>query len=216
MFITFEGIEGCGKTTQIRLLGKRLNHHSIPHIITLEPGGTRIGKRIRDVLLDSGNKDICTLAELLLYEADRAQHVEEVINPALKLGKWVICDRFFDATTVYQGAARGHEMEFIRILNEKVTKGVRPHMTFLLDCPVEIGLKRAIDRNAGQEVGRMDRFERERIDFHLRVREGYLRLAEAEKRRFFIIDASRSVQEVESMILSALQPNIMKEKPRTE
>ena len=205
MFITFEGIEGCGKTTQIKLLEKRLNGYSIPHVTTLEPGGTRIGVRIREILLDSGNRDLHPLTELLLYAADRAQHMEEVIQPALKLGKWVICDRFFDATVVYQGAARGQDMDFIRILNEKITNGIRPDITFLLDCPVEIGLKRAIDRNNGQEINWMDRFEREKIDFHLKVREGYLKLAKEERMRFIIVDASRPVEEVQSSILTELQ-----------
>jgi dTMP kinase len=206
LFITFEGIEGCGKTTQIRLLEERLKHYSIPYTTTLEPGGTRIGKRIREILLDSGNKDICPITELFLYAADRAQHVEEVILPALNLGKWIICDRYFDATVVYQGSARGQDIEYIKILNEKATSGIKPDITLLLDCPVEIGLKRAIDRNTGQEADHMDRFERERIDFHLKVREGYLKLAREEKKRFFVVDASRSVEEVESSILSVLQP----------
>jgi dTMP kinase len=147
LFITFEGIEGCGKTTQVQRLEKFLEDHDIPVLFTLEPGGTRIGTNIRRILLDIENNNIAPLAELLLYEADRAQHVEEVIKPALDEGKWVVCDRFFDATVAYQGSARGQDMKLIQYLNDKVTQGIRPDLTFLLDCPVRQGVKRALMRN---------------------------------------------------------------------
>ena len=129
MFITFEGIEGCGKTTQVKRFAKRLKGLGISLITTLEPGGTRIGKDIRKILLDSRNRNLSPLTELFLYAADRAQHVKELIKPALDEGKWVICDRFFDATVAYQGIARGQDMELIGILNEEATQGIQPDIT---------------------------------------------------------------------------------------
>lgn len=205
MFITFEGIEGCGKTTQIRRFVKRLERRGISLVTTLEPGGTRIGKDIRKILLDSGNKNLSSLAELILYAADRAQHVEEVIKPALDEGKWVICDRFFDATVVYQGMARGQDMELIRILNEKATQGIRPDITYLLDCPVDMGLGRALERNEAQSQKGQDRFEREALDFHKAVREGYLDLAQEDQDRYVIIDATLPKDEVEGVIFQHIE-----------
>lgn len=206
MFITFEGIEGCGKTTQVKRLVKRLNRFDIPLITTLEPGGTNIGKRIRGILLDSNNRDLSPLTELLLYAADRAQHVEEVIKHALDQGKWVICDRFFDATVAYQGSARGLDMELIKVLNEKVTQGVQPDLTFLLDCPEEVGLGRAITRNKTQSQKGQDRFEREKLDFHRAVRKGYLELARKNHKRFAVIDATLAEDEMEEKIFEHIQP----------
>ena len=206
MFITFEGIEGCGKTTQIKRLEKRLNNYGIVFIVTREPGGTRIGKGIREILLDSRNRNISPLTELILYAADRAQHVEEIIKPALDQGKWVICDRFFDATIAYQGSARGQDMELIRLLNKKVTHGIRPDITFLLDCPEKMGLERALKRNKMLSQEGQDRFEREKLDFHREVRRGYLELARDNDRRFFIIDASRTEDDVEREIFQFLRP----------
>lgn len=200
MFITFEGIEGCGKTTQVQRLEKLIERHGIPLVSTLEPGGTRIGAGIRRILLDGENKKLTPLAELLLYAADRAQHVEEVIKPALKEGKWVVCDRFFDATVAYQGSARGQDMRLIQYLIDKVTLGVRPDITFLLDCPVDIGLERAMMRKLSVRDDGQDRFEREKVQFHNKVREGYLALARKNKKRFIVIDASRSVEDVEKTI----------------
>jgi len=206
LFITFEGIEGCGKTTQVERLVKRLNRFDIPLITTLEPGGTNIGKRIREILLDSNNKNLSPLTELLLYAADRAQHVDEVIKHALDQGKWVICDRFFDATVVYQGSAREQDMELIRILNDKVTKGIKPDLTFLLDCAEELGLGRAITRNKTQSHKGQDRFEREKLDFHRAVRRGYLELARKNHERFAVIDATLAEDEVEKKIFEHIQP----------
>jgi dTMP kinase len=206
LFITFEGIEGCGKTTQIERLEKKLIQYGIPLIKTLEPGGTRIGKRIRQILLDADNRELSPLAELMLYLADRAQHVQEVIRPALDQGRWVLCDRFFDATVVYQGAARGQDKQLIRMLNEKVTQGIRPDITFLLDCPVEVGLERALKRDRRIPHGGQDRFEREKLEFHQEVRRGYLELASGEKERFFIIDAARERGEVEEALFQRIMP----------
>ena len=197
IFITFEGIEGCGKSTQAKRLGKALERMGIAHVMTLEPGGTAIGRHVRHVLLDSENKALTPLAELMLYAADRAQHVQEIIKPALRTGKWVICDRFSDATVVYQGAARGQDRNLIRLLNKVVTQGIRPHLTFLLDCPVEVGLRRALGRNMKGQ----DRFEKEAVSFHLKVRKGYLDLARKDKKRFVILDAAASRKEIEAEII---------------
>ncbi len=212
MFITFEGIEGCGKTTQIQRLEKLLGDHDIPVLFTLEPGGTGIGTNIRRILLDTENKKIVPLAELLLYEADRAQHIEEVIKPALNEEKWVVCDRFFDATVAYQGSARGQDMKLIRYLNERVTQGIRPDLTFLLDCPVHTGLKRALMRDLSVHNDGQDRFEKEKEQFHHKVREGYLTLSRQNKKRFKVIDATRSVDEVEVDISDHIMRFINKNK----
>jgi dTMP kinase len=206
MFITFEGIEGCGKTTQMERFAENLKKHGIPLITTFEPGGTRIGDDIRRILLDARNKDLSPLAELILVAADRAQHIDQVIKPALDQEKWVICDRFVDATVVYQGIARGQDMRLIQILNEATIHRIRPDMTFLLDCPVEMGLERAIKRNEAPDHQGQDRFEREAMDFHNRVRKGYLDLANQEKGRFVMIDASLSEDEVEKEIFRQIEP----------
>lgn len=206
MFITFEGIEGCGKTTQVKRFAKRLKGLGISLITTLEPGGTRIGKDIRKILLDSRNRNLSPLTELFLYAADRAQHVEELIKPALDEGKWVICDRFFDATVAYQGIARGQDMELIGILNEEATQGIQPDITFLLDCPVHMGLNRALERNETQSQKGQDRFEREALDFHRAVREGYLELARKNQDRFVIIDTTLPKDEVEEKIFQHMEP----------
>jgi len=214
LFITFEGIEGCGKTTQVKRLVKTLNSEGISLVTTLEPGGTRIGKGIRQMLLDTDNSNLSPLAELILYAADRAQHVEEVIKPALDQGKWVICDRFFDATLAYQGAARGQDIELIRILNEKVTHGIRPDITFLLDCPVELGIDRALKRSRDLSQEGQDRFERERLEFHREVRKGYLGLARKENNRFVVINAALTEDEVEQEIFQSLGPILNEERKK--
>jgi dTMP kinase len=205
LFITFEGIEGCGKTTQIKRLAKRLEDLGIRFISTLEPGGTRIGQDIRRVLLDSKNAHLAPLAELILYAADRAQHIEEVIKPALDQGKWVLCDRFFDATVAYQGAGRGLDMDLIKTLNDLVTKGIRPDLTLLLDCPPETGIERAVKRINDLGHDGQDRFEREKMDFHRKVRAGYLDISHKEQ-RFSIIDAALPEDKVEEEIFRVVSP----------
>ena len=134
--------------------------------------------------------------------------MEEVIRPALSRGTWVVCDRFFDATVVYQGIARGQDMKLIRMLNETATRGIRPNITFLLDCPVEIGLERAIKRNEASSHHGQDRFERETLDFHTKVRKGYLDLASKDKERFVVVDASLSEDEVEKKIFGFIEPHL--------
>lgn len=206
MFITFEGIEGCGKTTQIRRLAKRLISHQVPVVLTLEPGGTKTGEKIRGILLDSKNRNLSPLSELMLYAADRAQHVAQVIKPALDQGKWVLCDRFTDATVAYQGTARGLDMRLIRTLNARITQGLKPDVTFLLDCPVELGLARAIHRNETGKTKGEDRFEREKKTFHRMVREGYLRLSRKEPQRIVVIRTDVSKGEVAENIFSRMEP----------
>ena len=208
MFVTFEGIEGCGKTTQLERLADTLKRHGIPLVTTFEPGGTRIGNDIRRILLDARNEDLTPLTELILYAADRAQHIEELVKPALNQGKWVICDRFVDATLAYQGVARSQDMRLIQLLNETTTHGICPDMTFLLDCPVEMGLERAIKRNEVPSHQGQDRFERETLDFHSKVRKAYLDLASKNRERFVIIDASLSEDEIEREIFVHIEPHL--------
>jgi len=208
LFITFEGIEGCGKSTQAKRLANRLRELAVPLVFTLEPGGTSVGQKIRRILLDSRNRHLSPLAELLLYAADRAQHVEEVIKPALDQDKWVLCDRFFDATTVYQGYARGLDMKLIVTLNEKAPPGIWPDITFLIDCAVEIGLERALKRNEIQFQEGQDRFEREKKDFHEAVREGYLHMAMEDRERFVVVDGILKEDELEEIIFKHVEPFI--------
>ncbi|HET6419583.1 MAG TPA: dTMP kinase [Geobacteraceae bacterium] len=203
-FITFEGIEGCGKTTQMKLLSRHLAEKGFPAVMTREPGGCPISLKIRDILLDAANSRMVPLAELLLYAAARAQHVAEVIKPALDAGKIVLCDRFTDATVAYQGYGRQLDQSLIGELNRLAAGNVRPGLTVLIDCEVETGLKRANDRIEASTGAREERFELESVQFHRRVREGYLRLAAAEPDRFIVIDGDRSVGEVEESISAAV------------
>ncbi len=208
MFITFEGIEGCGKTTQAKRLTDRLTGSAVPAILTLEPGGTRIGQDIRMILLDTQNQHLSPLAELLLYAADRAQHVDEVMKPALAAGKWVVCDRFFDATMAYQGYARGQDISLIRSLNDKAASGIRPHMTFLVDCPVEVGLERALRRNRIMQQEGQARFEKEKMEFHEAVRQGYLAIAGQDPERFVVVDGTLNKDGLEEAIFEHIRPYI--------
>ncbi len=208
MFITFEGIEGCGKTTQVKRLAVRLERDGTAILTTREPGGTPIGQKIRKILLDARNQSLSSLAELFLYAADRSQHIREVIQPALKEGKWVLCDRFSDATTVYQGLSRGLDMGVVAELNKLATDGLQPDFTFLLDCPVSVGLQRAFNRNRMLRQENQDRFEREEETFHHSVRQGYLDLANREKDRFIIVDATLGEDEIEQAIFRHISPMI--------
>lgn len=196
-FITFEGIEGCGKTTQIRLAGDFLRDRGIPVVVTEEPGGTALGEGLRSILLTRKAFDLCREAELFLFLADRAQHVRELIRPALQEGRWILCDRFSDATLAYQGFGRGMDTEFVRRMCDLASGSLRPDMTLLFDLPVEAGLRRALERVAGSGNGTPeDRFEREALGFHEKVRDGYLHLAKTEPDRFCVIDGSRTVMDV--------------------
>ena len=204
-FITFEGIEGCGKTTQMRLAGEHLENRQIPHILTEEPGGSPLGKRIREILLNEEPYPIGARAELLLFAAARAQHVEDVILPALKAGKSVLCDRFTDATLAYQGFGRTLDIDFIRTLNDFASLSLKPGLTLLFDLPAEAGLTRARDRIARMTGSRReDRFENEQTAFHRRIRAGYLSLARQEPDRFRLIDASRDIATVHQEVCEHL------------
>jgi len=192
--ISFEGIEGCGKTTQLKLAAKFLKKSHIPVLTTEEPGGTPLGKKIRKLLLNRGSFDICAEAETLLFVAARAQHVREVLLPALARGQWILCDRFSDATVVYQGLVRGIDGTWIRKLDEFATSSLKPDLTLLFDLPAETGLRRAMQRMAGiPENSREDRFEQEGLNFHEKIRDGYLSLARQEPERFRIINAAADV-----------------------
>lgn len=189
MFITLEGVEGCGKSTQIRLLSKYLDKKGVKHIITREPGGTGISDKIREILLDPTNSKMEHETELLLYAASRAQHVLELIVPALKEGKIVLCDRFSDSTLAYQGHARGIDRGLIDKCLEIATGGLKADLTFLLDIPAEVGIERA--RKKG-----VDRLEGEDLIFHKRVRQGFLKIAKEDPGRILVVDATCSVDEL--------------------
>jgi dTMP kinase len=206
-FITFEGVEGSGKTTQIRLAGEFLRARGLAVVMTQEPGGTPLGERIREILLNRGGFDVSGEAELFLFAAARAQNTDAVILPAMQAGKIVLCDRFSDATIAYQAFGRGLSLESVREVCRLASRGLSPHLTLLFDLTVEEGLERAFRRIAGREGNlREDRFEREHLDFHRRIREGYLAIARQEPDRVKVIDASWGIeptrQEVQS-ILSA-------------
>ncbi|MDQ6666142.1 MAG: dTMP kinase [Acidobacteriota bacterium] len=207
IFITFEGIDGCGKTTQLRLLGEKLRRHGHEVVETIEPGGTAIGKQIRRILLDSANRDLKPTSELLLYFASRAQNVEEVIRPALESGRFVLCDRFTDSTLVYQGCGRGLEAETVLTLDRIACSGLRPDCTVLIDVDLETSLARAHRRN---EIGGSaeTRIDDESIEFHGRVRDGYLALAEQERERFLVIDGRAKIGTVADRVWEAVEPHV--------
>ncbi len=197
LFLTFEGIEGCGKTTQMRRLAETLASKGQKVRTTLEPGEGPIGKRIRESLLTHHPEPLDPLAELMLYLADRAQHVHQVLAPALASGETVLCDRYTDSTLAYQGYGRGIDPGRIQELNAFVTRGLTPDLTYLFDCPPDVGLRR-IRRS-------LDRMEAQDLEFHQRVRAGYLTLAEAEPHRFVVIDATRPVETVFRDVVAALK-----------
>ena len=197
MFITLEGIEGSGKTTQIGRLVEFLEDRGIECVTTRQPGGTLIGENIRSILLDPANSALAPMTELLLYMADRSQHIYELIRPCLQAGKTVICDRYFDATVVYQGFARGLNFELIQQLHQILFDDLKPDVTLLLDLAPQVGLQRAWQQlNNGQRSGLESRFEAETVAFHEKVRAGYLELARLEPGRFRIIDAAQSQDQV--------------------
>jgi len=201
MFITLEGIEGSGKTTQIRHLKTYFESRGYRCLVTREPGGTVIGEKIRSIVLNPQNRDLVPPAELLLYMADRAQHIHSLIQPALAGGRIVLCDRYFDATLVYQGFARGLDIRLIENLHALLFDNLKPNVTLLLDLSPRIGLARAWKQlDDGSRAGGESRFEEEAVAFHEKVRSGYLELARLEPERFRIIDASRDEQQVKTEI----------------
>ena len=195
-FVTFEGGDGTGKTTQIRALENYLTQRGRVCVVTREPGDTSLGKLARQILLQVGDYEVAPATELFLYLADRAQHVSEIIRPALAAGKIVLCDRFTDSTLAYQGYGRGIDLKLLEQLNDLADAGVRPDLTFLLDCPAALGLSRTSQRQSEAGQPREDRFEREKVEFHERIRAGFLEMARAEPARLRVIDAARSVEAV--------------------
>jgi dTMP kinase len=193
LFITFEGGEGCGKSVQARALYRRLSKLAIPAVLTHEPGVTSLGKKLGRWLKWAEGTDISPLTELLLFNASRAELVTKLIKPNLENGKVVICDRHADSTTAYQGYGRGLDLEVVKTINSAATQGLKPELTVLLDISAEEGLARK-----GTE--RLDRFEREDITFHQRIRDGYLTLAANEPERWLVIDASQSKEKVAEII----------------
>jgi len=198
-FLTLEGGEGAGKSTQMAYVETALKNAGKTVRVTREPGGTELSEAIRHLLLDHRQTSMCDDTELLLMFAARAQHIAELIKPALERGEWVLCDRFTDATYAYQGGGRGIDMARIAMLEDWVQGDLRPDLTLLLDIPVETGLTRAGKR------GELDRFEREKRDFFERVREAYLDLANQHPSRYRIIDASQSISQVQEQINGILE-----------
>ncbi len=198
LFITFEGIEGAGKTSRLQALAEHLRNRNVPVTVTHEPGGCPLADGIRALLLAPDQPPMADRAELLLYLAARAQHVREVVRPALERGDVVLCDRFHDSTLAYQGYARGLDIPLIRQINQ-FAAGITPDATFLLDLPAEEGLRRSHRRDQlkGQSS---DRLEREHLDFHRKVRDGFLKLASGERERFHIFDATRPPKELDREI----------------
>lgn len=203
LFISFEGTEGSGKSTQIRLLAGLLKKHRVPYLLTREPGGSRLSTQLRYWILNKLEYHLMPETELFLFLADRAQHVREVLLPALRQGKVVLCDRYTDSTLAYQGGGRGFNLGLLDILNRAATGGLKPDFTLLFDLPVEIGLKRAAGRGKGK-----DRMEREKVRFHRKVRQVFLGIAKKEKRRFIVLDARESAKEVYRQVISELNERL--------
>ncbi|MFV2055010.1 MAG: dTMP kinase [Thiohalomonadales bacterium] len=198
-FITLEGIEGSGKSTAIRVLSDYLKSKSIEHVITREPGGTAIGEQIRGLLLDPGNEKMVAETELLLMFAARAQHLFETIKPALASSKWVLCDRFTDATYAYQGGGRQQEISSIATLEKLVQGALRPDLVLVLDVDPQLGMQRVDGR------GNRDRFEHEKLRFFEAVREVYLQRAQQDISRYAVIDACLSIDDVNAQIRAAIE-----------
>ncbi len=196
LFITIEGIEGCGKSTQIKLLAEYLREKGYPVVVTREPGGTPLAERIRGLLMENNEEPVASLTELLLYEAARAQHVNRVILPALARGEIVLCDRYADSTSAYQGAGRQLSDDFIELLNRLAAGAAWPDRTFILDMAAEEGLRRARAR------GSDDRMMAETLEFHRRIRDEFLALAQRDAGRISVVDAVGAIDEVQQDLRS--------------
>jgi dTMP kinase len=193
MFITFEGPDGSGKTTQARMLAEYLQARGISVVYTREPGGTAISEQIRKVILSTRNQAMRNETEVLLFSAARAQIVAELIRPALAEGKIVICDRYYDSTLAYQGYGLGLDLDALRAITQFATRGLVPDLTFYVDVPAEVGLER-------RHQGETNRLDQKNVDYHARVRKGYLELAKAEPNRFVVIDGTGAVDKVQEKI----------------
>ena len=205
-FITLEGVEGCGKTTQLAYLTDFLRDRSIPFVKTKEPGGTRIGREIRKILLNRDSTGMTSACEALLYLADRAQHHEQVVKPALESGTWIVCDRYQDSTIAYQGGARGLSAVELDRIFRLVTGNLKPDLTLLLDLDPDTGLRRARQRLDSQQMAQAEgRFEDERLEFHETVRRAFLAMAKKEPSRFAVVDADRTPEAVARAIREILE-----------
>ncbi|HVN82384.1 MAG TPA: dTMP kinase [Terriglobia bacterium] len=205
VFISFEGIDGCGKTTQIHLLERSLRMRRIPVVVAREPGGTPLGESIRRILLDSSTTHLEPISELLLYYASRHQNLTETILPALENGNWVLCDRYADASMAYQGYGRGIDLMTIEALNRISINCRMPDLTILIDVDPGLSLARARDRNSHRKVDE-GRFEKEPLEFYNRVRQGYMKMAQKESSRFRIVDGNQSIDQVHQEILRIMDP----------
>jgi dTMP kinase len=210
LFITFEGPDGSGKSTQIELVARHLSGLGYSVYATREPGGTAIGDQIRDVLHDVHNTEMTARAEILLYSASRAQLVEQVIRPRLAQGQVVLCDRYADSTYAYQGYGRQLDFDELRLITRFATQGLIPHLTIYLDLPVKEGLRRKERANSAGE-GELNRMDRLTVEFHERVRRGYLEMAQAEPQRWLVIDATISVEEISRQICRRLEETLVTE-----
>ena len=195
LFITFEGPDGCGKTTQMKLLAEYFTKNGKEVVLTREPGGKGLGEKVREILLNYDG-EVSDRCESFLFLADRAQNIDIIVNPAVKQGKIVLCDRHIDSTVAYQGYGRGLDIERINMLNNLATNGKKPDLTFVFDVDVETSMKRV-----GKEK---DRMESAGVEFHNRVRQGYLELAKQEPQRIKVIDATKSIEEIHKKVISLI------------
>ncbi|MGH9897603.1 MAG: dTMP kinase [Pyrinomonadaceae bacterium] len=206
-FVTFEGLDGCGKSTQLRMLARELYSRGFEVVTTREPGGTPLGEKLREVLLDAG-ADVDPLAELLLFAADRANHVRTIIEPALKTGHIVLSDRYADATIAYQGAGRRVPADIVRQIVSLATGGLTPDLTLIFDVPVDESHARTLNRLGGDHLGgdksSNDRYDTEDIEFRIRVRKAYLGVAESEPDRVVIINANGSIEEIHALVVETV------------
>lgn len=193
LLIAFEGVEGSGKSTQAERLRSWLEQQGVPCLLSREPGGTSIGEQVRDVLLNPANRAMDARTEFFLYLASRNQHVRELVLPAVKRGMVAILDRYVDSSVAYQGSGRGLGERFVSRLNKLATAGLVPQLTVLVDVPVEVGQRR-------KDAARLDRLERERVEFHQRVRDGYLKLSRRAPKRFRVLDGRLTADELEPMV----------------
>jgi len=203
LFITMEGIDGCGKSTQIDMLATELSRRKLEVVVTREPGGTRLGEAVRGLLTSDVSLNIVPAAELCLIVGARAQHVAEFIRPVLKLGKTVICDRYTDSTVAFQGYGRGLNLELINRMNELATGGLEPDLTLVFDLTPSIARERRSARPVG---GLLGAFDDEQVDFHVKVRQAYLRMARNDPKRFRIIEAAAPASEINARVLEVVLP----------
>ena len=208
-FITFEGGEGSGKSTQARLLAEALRAKGIDAVLTREPGGSPFAEQVRSLILDPATEPHSALSEALLFYAARADHIVKVIRPALLAGRWVISDRFSDSTRVYQVEAGGLPLEVFKAFELIVVKLTYPDLTFLLDMPAEVGLSRATTRRLAQALSGEDTYEKRELDFHMRLREGFLAVAKEEPHRCHVIDGTAPVEQIAADVLAQVERRLM-------